>query len=72
MPTELLTPAEVADIFQVTVATVYGWVRNGDLPKVPLPGGGRKYRIRRADVEAFIANDAPADDWLTSARDAVR
>ena len=72
MAGELLTPGEVADTFRVEVATVYKWVREGHLPKVELPGGGRRYRLRKKDVEDFINADAPDPSWVSSLREKVR
>ncbi len=53
VPHDLLTTTEVAAALRVTRATVTAWVRDGQLPALTLPGG-RGYRIRRSDVEAFL------------------
>lgn len=53
-----LTPAEVADLFGVTVQTVGDWADAGQLPCFRTPGGHR--RFRREDVEAFLAKQEPA------------
>ena len=39
----LLTPAEVAAMFRVSVATIGRWAREGKLPVVRTPGGMRHY-----------------------------
>lgn len=49
---ELLTATEVAQIFGVTPQAVSAWMRNGHLPYVQLPGGGR--RVRRVDVDEIL------------------
>lgn len=49
-----MTTAQVAELFQVTEETIRRWIRAGELPVLDL--GARKggYRIRRADIDAFI------------------
>ena len=55
---EWLTVAEVAAEFNVSRNTVYGWIEPEDKTKTPLvayrPGGG-VWKVRRADLDAFIA-----------------
>src|SRR5436309_4531607 len=51
MNEKLLTPEQVAERLQVTERTVYGWLRRGRLPALKL---GRLWRIRPADLEAFL------------------
>jgi excisionase family DNA binding protein len=53
---EWLTTRDVADEFKVNEETVRRWIRSGELPVLDLgaPRGG--YRIKRADLEAFIAS----------------
>ncbi len=55
----LLTPAQVADAFQVDVKTVTKWAQAGKLASIRTPGGHRRYR--RSDVEKFLDawTDAP-------------
>ena len=48
---ELLTPAEVADMFRVNPKTVTRWARAGKITAVRTLGGHRRYRadeIRRS------------------------
>jgi excisionase family DNA binding protein len=56
-PDELLTAEQVADFLKVTPDTVRGWIRSGAL-RASRPGNGkqpgRKYRIRRADLDVFV------------------
>jgi excisionase family DNA binding protein len=52
---DLYTVAETAAILNVSQKTVFEWVRNGDLPAARLGPGGRLIRIRRADLEDFVA-----------------
>lgn len=47
---EIMTPAEVAAFFGVTVKTVWRWSVDGLLPHFFTPGLRRRYR--RADIEA--------------------
>ena len=55
---ELLTVAQVASALQIVPGTVRGWIQSGAL-KASRPGNGaqpgRKYRVRRADLDAFVA-----------------
>jgi excisionase family DNA binding protein len=49
----LATAAEVAELCRVDAATVRRWIDAGKLPAIRLPGGN--LRIRRSDVDAFLA-----------------
>ena len=53
---ELFTVAEAASILGVSRKLVSSWIRQGALPAVRLGPGQRLLRIRRADLEAFIAS----------------
>lgn len=46
-----LTPAQVADLLQVTRRTVYAWIKSGRLPAYK---AGNVVRIRCEDIEAFL------------------
>ncbi len=48
---DFLTPEEVADILRINVVTVYSYIQKDNLNAVRL---GRKYRISRQDLSAFI------------------
>ncbi len=48
---KLLTPEQVAERLQITVQTIYTWMRSGYLPSVKM---GRLWRIRPDDLEEFI------------------
>jgi excisionase family DNA binding protein len=54
---ELLTVEQVAHILKVIPETVRSWIQSGGL-RASRPGDGtrpgRKYRVRRADTDAFI------------------
>jgi excisionase family DNA binding protein len=50
----LLTVEEVAAHCDVTRPTVRKWIQSGDLPACR-PGGSRVYRIRREDLDGFLA-----------------
>ncbi len=50
-----LTPEEVAEQLRVTRRTVYEWLRRGKLRGLR---AGRWWRIRPADVEAFMTGRA--------------
>lgn len=55
---EALTPTEVAAILRVSPATVYRWVKAGQLPHFRTPGN--QLRIWRSDLKAISsASDAP-------------
>jgi excisionase family DNA binding protein len=47
----LYTPQEVATFLKLRVQTVYDYIHRGKLPAVRL---GNRYRISRADLEAFL------------------
>jgi len=53
---ELFTVAETASILGVSRKLVSTWIRQGALPAIRLGPGQRLLRIRRADLEAFIAS----------------
>jgi excisionase family DNA binding protein len=48
----LLTAEEVAEQLRVSTMTVYRLIRRGELPAVRV---GRNYRVRTADLEAYLA-----------------
>lgn len=50
---QLLTAAEVAEDLRVSTMTVYRLIRRGELPAVRV---GRNYRVRAADLEAYLAD----------------
>jgi excisionase family DNA binding protein len=49
---DLLTVAEVARIWHVSISTVHRWITEGKLNAVQLPSG--RYRIRASDAEAAL------------------
>jgi excisionase family DNA binding protein len=49
---ELLTSAQVAKLFAVSIKTVSRWAGLGLLPVIRTPGG--QLRFRRSDVEEFL------------------
>lgn len=46
-----LTPAQVADLLQVTRRTVYAWIKSGRLPAYK---AGNVVRIRCEDISTFL------------------
>jgi len=55
---ELLTVAEVAAIFRVTLQTIRNWIEWGKLPALRV---GRSFRVRREHIDALL-DQAQADD----------
>jgi excisionase family DNA binding protein len=55
---ELLTPAEVAQRLRVSEDAVYLWLREGKLRGLKV--GGRLWRVRPSDLEAFLQPRATA------------
>ena len=57
-PEELLTVEQVAQLLKVISDTVRTWIQSGAL-RASRPGNGtrpgRKYRVRRGDLDAFVA-----------------
>jgi excisionase family DNA binding protein len=51
-----LTVQEVADLLRVTEETVRRWIRANELPVLDLGGPRAGYRIRREDLDRFIAD----------------
>lgn len=53
---ELLTVAEVAQIFRVDHTTVRRWITIGALEAILLPETGRnhKYRVRRSTLDKYL------------------
>ena len=55
---ELMSVEQVAGELQVIPPTVRAWIQSGALP-ASRPGNGkkpgRKYRVRRTDLEAFVS-----------------
>ena len=55
---EWLTVGYVAEELNVSRNTVYGWIEPEDEARPKLPGyriGGGIWRVRRVDLEAFVA-----------------
>ena len=50
---QYLTPAQVAEELQVTTITVRRWITSGQLAAAK--AGPRKWRIRRSEVDRFLA-----------------
>jgi excisionase family DNA binding protein len=50
---ELLTPAEVADMFRVDAKTVTRWAKAGKLTSIRTLGGHRRYM--QAEIMALLA-----------------
>ncbi len=51
MAQELLTVAEVAAQLRVSTMTIYRLIRSGELPAVRV---GRNYRVRAAELDAYL------------------
>lgn len=49
----LLTVNEVAALMRVSNMTIYRLIKAGDLPATRV---GRSYRLRQADVDAYLAH----------------
>jgi excisionase family DNA binding protein len=56
---DVLTPAEVGEVFGVHPQTVWRWARAGKLAAFVTLGGHRRYH--RADVEAALRDHADRD-----------
>ncbi len=54
-PREWLTVDEVAAEFRVNIETVRRWIRAGELHALDLGGPRAGYRIKRADLDAFVS-----------------
>jgi excisionase family DNA binding protein len=65
-PEDLLTTQEAARVASVRAATVSEWARSGRLP-ASKPAGSRQYRIRRADLQAFLRGHAGDGDLEATA-----
>ena len=51
---KLLTPEEIAEMLQIHVLTVYGYIRRGKLDAVRL---GRSYRVSHEDIRLFLESN---------------
>lgn len=51
---DLLTPDQIADIYQVSRQTVGRWARDGTLPTAARTPGGHR-RFRRRDVQRIFS-----------------
>lgn len=52
---EWLTVAQVAKLLVVTEETIRRWIRAGEIPVLELPSRKAGYRIRKSDLDRFIA-----------------
>ena len=55
MSEQLLKPAEVAEILQVSMAKAYALLKQGEIPTVRI---GTNVRVRREDLEKYINEKA--------------
>jgi excisionase family DNA binding protein len=68
----LLTPREMAQLFNVRTTTVARWETEGHIDALFTPGGHRRYRLSDA-LALKKANEEPAlDKYSDIAEDAVR
>ncbi len=51
----LLTVKQVADLLQVHPVTVQRWLRAGQLSGIRLPADKLGWRVRRSELERFLA-----------------
>jgi excisionase family DNA binding protein len=58
-PDELLTSAEVADIFGVDRRTVVLWAKRGRLNALRTPGG--QHRFRRVEIDDLLRTSRESD-----------
>ena len=64
-----LTAKQAARILQVDLSVVYGYIKDKQLKAYKLGGNGkskRHYRIKEADIEAFITRGRVSNDAGTS------
>ena len=59
MSSSSLNAMEVAQILNITKNTVYEMIKRGELPAYKV---GRKIRIDRADIDAYINNQKKTPD----------
>jgi excisionase family DNA binding protein len=52
---DLLTPAEVGEIFRVAPKTVVGWANAGRLSVIRTPGGHRRFHAE--EIEKLLTAD---------------
>jgi excisionase family DNA binding protein len=64
---QYLTPAQVSDELHVTVVTVRRWIASGELRATK--AGPRRWTIRRADLNAFLAAGSRAGGNLEVSED---
>jgi excisionase family DNA binding protein len=65
----LLTPGDVQQKLRVNVRTLYRLMRAGILPALRV---GRQWRVRRADLDAWLRPKQPAPPWDRSGPDDTR
>lgn len=53
-PLALLTMQELCQLLKITRYQAYNEIKNGRLPAVRLGVGGRRWRFRRTDIEAYL------------------
>ncbi|MGB7296809.1 MAG: helix-turn-helix domain-containing protein [Candidatus Aminicenantales bacterium] len=56
---KLLTLKDVCEQVHVTRKTVIRWIENNELKAFKLGSGGRLWRIRERDLQAFIRSQQP-------------
>lgn len=64
---EYMTVAEIAELFKLNQQTVRNWIDSGRLPAVRI--GSRRVRVRRSDLENFVAAHSSIVDPGVGARE---
>lgn len=61
LPSEFLTPPEVARLLRIRQSKILSWIRSGRLPALNLSEGQRpRYRVRRVDLDHYLESKAVA------------
>ena len=68
MPSEVMTPEQVAEFLQLNPATVYRYIKQHRLEASRL---GRHYRITRQAVDRFLRSNSHASDVRAALFDRV-
>ncbi len=69
MSERLLTPTEVAEVLKVTERTVYGWLRQGQLPGRKF---GRLWRVPADALDRYVRDEQPEEPLSPEDLAAVR
>lgn len=58
---EYLDVAQIVELYRISEATAWNYIRSYDLPRYRIPARGRRTVIRKSDLDAALQKPIPID-----------